>query len=221
MKPREIFAVSVAVIALAAFGVSWFLSRGSAANAAQSARILQQWGIALNLYLIDNQNQLPEPGVTPVSRDQTSAWYNALPPYIGQKSLADLPAGSRPQPGVPSLWIVPGDRVPRAWDPEVFYFNYAMNQFLQPNAEVRSFRIYEIDNPQNVVFMTEVDQYESGVTPSRVTFRFGAGGRSPRGVANVLFCDGHVEPVTRAVLVDDPASRLADSAAEGVSWFEE
>jgi prepilin-type processing-associated H-X9-DG protein len=94
-----------------------------------------------------------------------------------------------------------------------------MNQFLQPDANVRSFRIYEIDHPANVVFMTEVNAYEPAVTPERVDFRFGPGGASQRAVANVLFCDGHVEPVTRARL-ENPEARLAATAESGISWFE-
>jgi prepilin-type processing-associated H-X9-DG protein len=220
MKPREILLLSIVGICLIISATGWFLSRGSDAYAAQSARQMQQWGIALNLYLIDNQNQLPETGITPVTAGQTLAWYNALPPYIGQTSLAKLPPGSRPKPGVESLWIVPGQKEPRAWDPEVFYFNYAMNQFLQPDPEARSFRIYEVDFPQNVVFLTEVDGYEPTCNPDLVDYRFGDDGQSPRAIANVLFCDGHVQPVSRAQLSDDPASRLAATAKAGVSWFE-
>lgn len=220
MKLREIILLSIVGLGLIGSGAAWFASRGSDAYAAQSARNMQQWGIALNLYLIDNQNQLPEPGITPITPTQTLAWYNALPPYLGQTALAELPAGARPKPGVDSLWIVPGQKAPRSWDPDVFYFNYAMNQFLQPNPDARSFRIYEIDYPQNVVFMTEVNGYEPATRPDLVDFRFGPGGQSPRAIANVLFCDGHVQPVSRAQLSEDPAASFASSAKEGISWFE-
>lgn len=219
MRIREIVLLAIVLLGVTIVTFGWFQSRGEKANAAASARTLQQWGIALNLYLIDNENQLPETGETPVTAEQTLAWYNALPPYLGQTALTELPPGSRPKPGALSLWIIPGAREPRAWDDEVFYFNYAMNQFLQPDANMRSFRIYEIDHPANVVFMTEVDAYEPAVTPGRVAFRFGPGGASPRAIANVLFCDGHVEPLTRARL-EDPNARLAATAETGVSWFE-
>lgn len=220
MKPREIILLGIVAIALIGSALGWLNSRSSDAFASQSARQMQQWGIALNLFLIDNQNQLPEIGGTPVTTSQTQAWFNALPQYLGQTPLAELPAGSRPKPGVDSLWIVPGQKEPRAWDPEVFFFNYGMNQFLQPDPDTRSFRIYEIDFPEHVVFMTEVDGYEPTTRPDLVSYRFGPGGQSPRAVANVLFCDGHVEPITRSVLTDDPSTRLAVQAKSGVSWFE-
>jgi len=221
MKPREIILLGIVAVALIGSAFAWFGSRSSDAYAAQSARQMQQWGIALNLFLIDNQNQLPETGGTPVTAEQKNAWFNAMPQYLGQTPLAELPAGSRPKPGVDSLWIVPGQKETRAWDPEVFFFNYGMNQALQPDPEARSFRIYEIDSPQNVVFMTEVDGYEPTTGPDLVKYRFGPGGQSPRAIANVLFCDGHVAPVPRSILSDDPATRLASQAKDGISWFQE
>lgn len=185
------------------------------------SRNLQQWGIALNLYLIDNDNQLPEVGSAPVTPEQTKAWYNALPPYISRPSLADLPPGERPRPGVPSLWIDPASKPVRVWDASQFYFEYGMNQALQPDSATRSFRIYEIDSPAKVVMMAPISDFSPAATPDRVVFRYGAKPASPQASTFILFCDGHVERVTRAALVDDPAAREAASAAAGhLSWFE-
>jgi prepilin-type processing-associated H-X9-DG protein len=221
MKPREILlAIAVGTLLIVAV-IAWIISHGKEAGGAASARNLKQWGIALNLYLIDNENQLPETGVTPIEASQEKAWYNALPPYLGQTSLAELSTGQRPRPGVPSLWIDPSLKAVRVWDPESFYFNYAMNRALQPQANVRSFKINELNFPGNVVFLTEVDGYEPDVTPDTVVFRHGGKSTSPTATTNVLFCDGHVAPVTRALLVDDPASRSATQAENGVSWFEQ
>jgi prepilin-type processing-associated H-X9-DG protein len=221
MKPREILlALAVGVLLIVAV-IAWFISHGKETSGAASARNLQQWGIALNLYLIDNENQLPETGATPIETSQEKAWYNALPPYLSQTSLAELPPDQRPRPGVPSFWIDPTLKAVRVWDSSTFYFNYAMNHALQPQANVRSFKINELNYPGNVIFLAEVDGYDPDVTPDTVVFRHGGKSTSPTATANVLFCDGHVAPVTRAVLVDDPASRAAASAENGVSWFEQ
>lgn len=217
MKLREIL-VGIGVVVAAGIALFAYQSTQKQRSASvASARNLQQWGIALNLFLIDNDNQLPATGRTPISGDQTSAWFNSLPLYIGQKSLAELPSGSRPRPGVPSLWIDPTVKPPRIWDPEVFYFNYAMNAALQPDPTLRSYKIYEIGNPGNVIFLTEVDGYEPIVTPETVVFRHGGGGSGA--AAKVLFCDGHVAPVPRSVL-EDQSARAAAAAPDGVSWFE-
>ncbi|MCX7869888.1 MAG: hypothetical protein N2322_08065, partial [Terrimicrobiaceae bacterium] len=209
-------------VVLAAVSIGAFAKRGEDARRVGSARNLQQWGIALNLFLMDHNNQLPEVGKAPVKPEQKNAWFNALPPYISKPSLADIPPGERPRPGVPSLWIDPSTRPVRSWDPEVFYFNYGMNAALQPDPSSRSFRIFEIPYPGNVVFMAEKDGYSPEVTPSSVAFRHGGvKPQSPRATAHVLFCDGHVQAVPRSVLVEDPAALKASSAAEGLSWFME
>jgi hypothetical protein len=214
MKPREIIlAVIVAVLlALVAFG--WFQSRQRDVSGVAGARNLQQWGIALNLYLIDNDKQLPSVGGDPITPEQTTAWYNALPPYISQTPLADLPDDQRPRPGDGSLWIDPGTKPPRIWDNSVFVFNYGMNRYLQPDKNLRSYKVNELHRPGNVIFLTEVDGYNPDATPDTVVFRNGK-------TANVLFCDGHVAPVSRSVLVDDPATRLSSTVEEGISWFAE
>jgi prepilin-type processing-associated H-X9-DG protein len=221
MKPREILLAVVVGILLVVAVVAWMLSRSRDASGVESARNLRQWGIALTVYLSDNNNQLPELGAAPVEPHQTLAWYNVLPPYLSQTPLADLPVGERPRPGVPSLWIDPSTKPVRAWDPNAFYFNYAMNRALQPQAGVRSFKINELNYPGSIVFLTEVDGYDPDVTPETVAFRHNGKPTSPKATANVLFCDGHVAPVTRAVLVDDPATRTAEQAENGVSWFEQ
>lgn len=221
MKPREILLASTVGVLLVICAVVWLISRGGDASGAASARNLQQWGIALNLYLIDNDAQLPEVGSTPIAVDQTKAWYNALPTYLSQPPLAELPPGARPKPGTPSLWVDPAAKPPRIWPPDVFFFNYAMNRALQPQAGVRSFKINELNFPGNVIFLTEVNDYEPGVTPETVAFLHGGRPTSPTAIANVLFCDGHVASVTRAVLVDDPNTRSAAAAATGPSWFEQ
>jgi len=218
MKRREIGIVAATLVILVAVGIGWLMSKSRGADAAASARNLQQWGIALNLCLIDNENQLPSVGGAPIEPEPKSAWYNTLPAYLGQTPLSDLPEGRRPRPGDLSLWMAPGTKPPRIWDPSVFFFNYAMNQALQPDPSLRSFKIYEIDYPGNVVFMTEVDGYEPFATPGTVAYRYGSNSRQP--VTNVLFCDGHVAAVSRSRLTDDPASRLAASAEHSVSWFE-
>ena len=217
---REILIGAGVLVVLAVVVAAIYFKQQADAQRIASSRNLQQWGIALNLYLIDNENQLPEVGKDPVTPEQKNAWYNALPPYISQTPLADLAPGQRPRPGVPSLWIDPSTKPVRAWDDNVFYFNYGMNKFLQPVEGTRSFRIYEINFPANVVFMTEVAGYTPNIGPEEVVFRLSGKQNSPKAETHVLFCDGHVQVVTRQVLVNDPNALSAAAAETGVSWFQ-
>src|SRR5690242_5174151 len=134
---REIIIAAVILIVLGVVVYTITAKNAGEAQRVASFRNMQQWGIALNLYLIDNENQLPEVGRDPITPEQKKAWYNALPPYISQKSLADLPPGERPRPGVPSLWIDPATKPEKSWDPGVFFFNYGMNKYLQPEEGTR------------------------------------------------------------------------------------
>ncbi len=211
---------AILAVALIVAFVVFQKNQGDALNIA-SSRNLQQWGIALNLYLIDNQNELPETGRDPVTPEQKKAWFNALPPYVSQTPLASLPPGERPRPGLPSFWIDPATKPVKAWDPDVFFFNYGMNKNLQPVAGTRSFRIYEISRPANVIFLTEQEGYIPAIGPEEVVFRHGPQGMlNPKALAHVLFCDGHMQLMSRAVLVNDPATLEAATAETGVSWFQ-
>ena len=217
---REVIIIAVILIVLAVIVSVIFLKQQDDARRVAGSRNLQQWGIALNLYLIDHDNQLPEVGEMPVTPEQTRAWYNDLPPYISQSALADLPAGERPRPGVPSLWTDPSSLPVRIWDASQFYFQYGMNRALQPDPQVRSFNISELYSPGKVVMLAPIRGFSPAATPEGVVFQ-GNRPTSPLATAFVLFCDGHVESVTRAQLVDNPEARLAKSAAEGkLTWFE-
>jgi len=212
--PLVRFCFGALVLIVLAFVLYGVLGRQkSDSSRIANTRNLQQWGIALNLALIENDNQLPDVGGSPVTPEQTKAWFNALPPYLSEKPLAELPPGERPRPGVPSLWIRPDTKAVKVWDPEVFYFNYGMNRDLQPVEGTRSFRIFEISFPGGVVFLAPTDGYSPESRPENVVFQKGKDE-----VAHILFCDGHVQSVPRARLLD-PASLSAAAAGSGVSWF--
>jgi len=215
--PPGLVRVAAGAIVLAALAATFLAIVGgqrTRSESAAAARNLQQWGIALNLYLIENGNQLPEVGRTPVTDPQPRAWFNALPPYISEAPLADLQPGERPRPGVPSLWIRPGTKPVKIWDPGVYYFSYGMNAALQPDPEIRSFRIYEINFPANVVFLAPIDDYSPAAVPGNVVFSKGRDA-----AAHILFCDGHVQSLPRTNLLA-PAALSAAAAEAGVSWFQ-
>ena len=220
MKYREWALGGVILLILGlVLALVWGQQRSNAREAS-ALRNLQQWGIALNLYLIDNDNDLPLVGAVPVDSAQSLAWFNALPPYLSRPPLATLPPGQRPRPGVESFWVSPATQPVRAWDDAVFYFGYGMNRFLQPDPELRSFRIHELERPGQVIFLSEKAGYDPALTPENILSPWGTGA-DPASL--VLFCDGHVEKVPRNVLVEDPQTLSVRNLETegGLSWFKE
>ena len=208
-------ASSIVLVALILIVFANISGQQSKSERVAEMRTLQQWGIALNLYLIENENQLPAVGKTPIDSVQRNAWFNALPPFISERPLAELPAGERPRPGEPSIWIRPTTKPVKIWDPEAFYFNYGMNSFLQPTEGARSFRIYEINFPGSVVFLAPTAGFDPGSTPESLVVPKGRKAEVP-----ILFCDGHVQPVLASELLD-PAALAVPTGNSGASWFKQ
>lgn len=203
-----VIGITVLFILLGMF-IPWLLGQKKRSLEAGSLQNLQQWGIALNLYLIENQSTLPTVGSKPPVNEDTSAWFNSLPTYLMLPQLTQLPPEKRPRPGKPSLWIDPFDFAETTVPADGFYFSYGMNRWLQPVANYRPYKIHEIENPAATVFLAEVSGDSPGALPAQVVFRRGTT-TGPEAHTAVLFCDGHVGLQSRAALVNDP--RAVDPA---------
>jgi prepilin-type N-terminal cleavage/methylation domain-containing protein len=73
----------------------------------------RQWGLALQMYAADNGDGIPRDGMDSsgmyVSGDskQPNAWFNLLPPYVGEKSLSDFTANATTANASANSQIVP------------------------------------------------------------------------------------------------------------------
>ncbi|MCX7713046.1 MAG: hypothetical protein N2035_05200 [Chthoniobacterales bacterium] len=214
MKFRQILLLLI-LAALLFFGFFWFQRQESAARDARALRQLQLWGIALNLYLIDNDNFLPEVGTN--FQDSPYAWFEVLPPYLSQPPLSELIRnGNNPAPGSPSLWSSPRASKPRVWDKSQVYSTWAMNRALQPDPTSRPYRIQELNLPGNVIFLTEGSGFSPGLLPHEISTAPGLPRNSK--TLPVLFCDGHAQPVPRRTLLASE-TRTAENLQKGISWF--
>lgn len=194
--------LAVAVV-LGVLGFVWLTSRSSASLQALSARNLLQWGIALNLHLVENEDRLPSVGGALASSDAKDAWYNVLPTSIGEPALTELPVGERPKPGQDSLWVDPGTKPSEArgnWGE--FFFTLGMNYWLQPTPDEPAWKIYRLTDPARTVFLTQVAGPRPGLAPETVVYRYG--GTGAKAIATVLFCDGHAAALTRPQLSGAP-----------------
>jgi len=215
---REVIVGVTVLLVLLGMIFPWFLGQKKRGLEAGSLQNLQQWGIALNLYLIENQSTLPSVGTKPPAAEDTTAWFNALPTYLMLPQLAQLPPEQQPRPGKKSLWIDPFDAAEPALPADAFYFSYGMNRWLQPVPDYRPYKIHEIENPAATVFLAEVSGDSPGALPAQVVFRRGRVTTGPEAHTAVLFCDGHVGLQTKASLVDTPAAVDPTLSRQDPTW---
>jgi prepilin-type N-terminal cleavage/methylation domain-containing protein/prepilin-type processing-associated H-X9-DG protein len=212
MKTRRAFTliellVVVAIIAiLAAILFPVFGKTSQKGKATVSMNNLKQWGVALNGELADNDNRMPFDGMVSAgaAMDDTTSWFNSLPPYLKEKPLNHEDYRLKPpRPGDKSIWINP--MVPKEVGehyikpPAKFLFCYAMNSYLSTSTDKMQ-KINLIDRPSATVFMAEKSDDEAAFEPKALRAYFGDGdpATDPQSSAHFLFCDGHVELRKRA-----------------------
>lgn len=195
---REISILVVLVVILVFVALPRWAKRDTVRDSAISFRNLQQWGIALNLFLIDNNQQLPEIGSKALGSNDEKGWYNVLPPYLSLQPLADIPAAERPRPRSASIWIDPS--VEKKPPGDGTFFSYAMNRYLQPRIARPSLRIFNVADPGRVIFLAETSGFTPAVYPETTQFRHPRSETDTTLSAHVLFCDGHVERITENVI---------------------
>jgi prepilin-type processing-associated H-X9-DG protein len=167
------------------------------ANAARCVGNMHQWALALNMYNDDWKEYYPYVGDAAGVCDPADswAWYNVLPPYIGQKTLCQLYNGTPPTPPTPrlaSIWICPS-ATNKTVNPTTSspYFCYALSVGSHfPHASSQVFRRDQMLSPSStIIFSEEVEDGFSETFGQYVGAKHGGGG-------NFVFGDGHVEWLT-------------------------
>ncbi len=198
LSKLEILVAGGLLLLAMAVAIPWFLGAKSDRLRQRSANNLLQWGIALNLYLIDHNNRLPLPGSDQPSGDEADAWYNALPVYISRKPITQLAPGPFPEGTEESIWVNPTAVKEATSLPGGSYiFYYAMNRHLVGKSENDALRIYQINNPTATVFLSETCSALPFMDAPGLHYGYGKKVPSPEASAHVLFCDGHVEIVPK------------------------
>jgi prepilin-type processing-associated H-X9-DG protein len=185
---KEIVCFAALLLIVVAVAVPWFQHQARASARTASLQNLRQWGIALNLYLLENDHALP---AAATNTADPNAWFNALPPYL---SLPPLQETSLSQIGPGTLWTDPAARLPASGTPSTLT-TYGMNAWLQPDPNAPAWRIYDIEDPSSTLFLIETEPGRLRAQPADTAFRHGRPAPHPEACAHALFCDGHVEAI--------------------------
>lgn len=215
-------AVTILLLALlAALAAGQFAAGAERSREAVCLGNLRNWGIAAGLYAADHDGKLPRRGqgvqqVRVIDREED--WFNALPPYIGEKPYVERAnAGQPPRPGSKSIFICPSAKE----DPEVPHFLcYGMNMYLSRWDQPEATRVHSLPSPGTTAFMADAPGGYASTVPSAAGYSVQA---RHRGCAHVLFLDGRVQSFKGDYLgcgrgeIARPDVRW-QTAQEGDSW---
>ena len=166
------------------------------ANAAYCLSNMHQWGLACNMYSDDWNDYFPYEGAqgTPIDASfNLGAWYNTVPPYVAQLTLAALynaVPSKAPTPRTKSIWVCPSATNQNITTAGIGvsnpYFMYNFNTWMDPNGPAQ-FKRGQLTDPTSTIVFAEgaEDNYPStngNYCPSR---HFGG--------ANFTMGDGHAE----------------------------
>ena len=163
------------------------------ANQANCLGNMHQWGLALNMYNDDWSDYYPYVGDAAGVCDPANnwAWFNVLPPYIGQKTLCALyTAGTPPTPrSGRSIWICASatnvNVSPTTGSP---YFCYALNLCTHKSGATHTvFKRDRMTAPANTITFSEEVEDSFSETSGRYV------GAKHQGGGNFVFGDGHAE----------------------------
>jgi len=146
--------VVIAIIAILAGLLLPALSRAKdKANRIACLNNLKQWGLATQLYTLDNNDLLPPDGKSaPLDGDTNTGWYIQLPHILGLPRYHDMPwrKDASVDPGR-SVWICPANR---RRSNGINLFHYCLNEHVngtgKNNAPVRHSTIH---SPARVVWL--------------------------------------------------------------------
>ncbi len=194
----ELLCVMGVVTVLGMVGASAVLAQRTQALSTQCVANLRQWGVALQLYMQDNDGYLPRrgQGVQPVFRiERPEDWFNCLPPYLGMTSYYDLyQAGRPPKARTRSVFVCPAAADSGA---HPHFICYGMNMYVSRWDQPERTKLTRYTDPSTIAFLADSPGGYASTVPSASGYSVQArhGGR-----ANVAFLDGHVQSFSGAYL---------------------
>jgi len=182
----ELLVVMGSIAVLAALLLPALGSAKDKAKAVSCLSNLRQWGQALHLYTVNNNDFLPPDGFGTPTRPEhfISGWYIQLPETIGLPPYQSLPwrTNAAVNPGR-SLWICPAN--PRRSNGNAL-FHYCLNENVNGTGDLaRPAQIDTIPHPTGVIYL-----FDSKNLPAIGGWSFVHTNLHTHG-AQFLFLDGH------------------------------
>jgi prepilin-type N-terminal cleavage/methylation domain-containing protein/prepilin-type processing-associated H-X9-DG protein len=166
------------------------------ANAAYCLSNMHQWGLACGMYCDDWNDYFPREGNQSAidTGDQLGAWFNTLPPYIAQPTLAslyDAVPSKAPTPRSKSIWVCPSatnqNLTPASLSPSNPFFMYDFNDRMCPNFPNPSYKRGQMTEPTTtIVFCEGAEDNYPATNGSYCPYRHFGG-------SNFAMGDGHAE----------------------------
>ena len=205
----ELLVVIAIIAVLAAILLPALASSKVSAQRIACLNKLRQWGLAQTMYYHDNNSYIPEETATTggsklnswndaLNPANTAVWYNALPPSLSQKAVADYFHDRADFYDGDSMFHCPTAKFPKNPDKQLdVYFSYAMNSKLEQGSDL-TIRVETIKQPSTTVFFLEnLLPDETKVDPMQKSTDLGQpssdGGRfvaRHAGMGNIAFADG-------------------------------
>ena len=208
----EILVVIAIILVLAAIAFPVFATIQNRQNRATAMNNMRQLGSAAGSYTSQNDGLLPAEDAKGVDNwasaampDNARAWYNALPVYLSQKSVAQYASNPQAFYSKENLLFLPGAKYPET-DKKLAapIFAIAINSKLQRNNEAKekSARLSQITNPaRTVLFLEQGIKGEPKAMPQQPKFDGSPKGSAKSFVARyggfgyLTFVDGHADLV--------------------------
>ena len=221
--------VVIAIIAILAGLLLPALAKAKAkAQATSCLNNQRQWSLGFRMYADDNRDAVPEEGNTvlpiadAVSGNLTEAWYNSVPPYIGQRTMVELYRDNTPPlPSSRTLYSCPTAPNPSTMPPTIAkaYFMYGENGRLCINRSTRASGVGQtkltgVTRPTDTIFVAESDGSSptAGAAQSNVTGQYAVGRHDMRGMFAMV--DGS----SRSVKTNEFVRTQSESNSSTEEW---
>ncbi len=144
---------------------------------------LKQWGLAMQVYAVDNDDLLPEEG-SANALPNNRGWYVVLPRALGLKTYHEMPWRTNPAAALGrSLWICPAN-TNRSNGNNLFH--YCLNEHIDgTGAQDRPARLASVNRPAQVVWLFDNGKRAAVAQQNNVHTNLHSQG------AQFSFLDGH------------------------------